>query len=429
MDNANGEQKGDATIQTAQPTENDSTPKTAHETSAQLGKTAENSDQTANEPDATAETPPPETEAATSTDKPAPAESKSTKDVPPAPSISPSDLSNLAKDVDDIKARQQEEIQEYVEQIDSLQSKLQYLSRKEAESAKRAANAAPAGSAERKLAERDEKIALLMEEGQKLSSTEGKFRATIKRLRQQMAENEKQADALRKEKEKAVSDANALRNRLDGSEEKEKRQEEARKATSALQKEIESLKKERSSKDEAMRKMEQDLKLKTEQAEAASTEAHSKELAAERERQKDLEDTVTTLKAEKESLADKARLEGLEWSEKLERAAERSRNMEAEMKNELKMMESKLEAMRSVAEEASSGTGGEGQIKLIRQIETLQSQYATASDNWQGIEASLLAKAANLEKEKDEAQRRESDMRKKARDAVSCSTRMITSKY
>jgi molecular chaperone GrpE (heat shock protein) len=55
----------------------------------------------------------------------------------------------------------------------------------------------------------------------------------------------------------------------------------------------------------------------------------------------------------------------------------------------------------------------------MRQIETLQSQYATASDNWQGIEASLLAKAANLEKERDEAQRRESEMRKKARDAVS----------
>jgi hypothetical protein len=75
--------------------------------------------------------------------------------------------------------------------------------------------------------------------------------------------------------------------------------------------------------------------------------------------------------------------------------------------------------MRSVAEEASSGSGGEGQIKLIRQIETLQSQYATASGNWQGIEASLLAKVANLEKERDDAQRRESEMRKKARDAVS----------
>jgi len=74
--------------------------------------------------------------------------------------------------------------------------------------------------------------------------------------------------------------------------------------------------------------------------------------------------------------------------------------------------------MRTAAEEASSGSGGEAQVKMFRQIETLQSQYATARENWQGIESSLLAKAATLEKERDEAQRRESEMRKKARDAV-----------
>lgn len=347
------------------------------------------------------------------------------QEFPPKTGVAKADISALAKDMEEIKARQQEEIQEYIERIDSLQSKLQYLSKSAAGSAKKTASSAASGSMERKLAERDEKIALLMEEGQKLSSAEQKFRATIKRLRQQITENEKQAEELEKGKEKALSDAEALRNRLDGSEEKEKRQEEARKATAALQKEIDSLKKERAAKDESMRKLEQDLKAKTAKAEAASTEAHNKALATEREQQKELENIIETLKAEKESLSDKARLEVLEWSEKLDRATERNRNMESEMKTELKTMESKLEAMRSVAEEASSGSGGESQVKLIRQIETLQSQYATASDNWQGIEASLLTKVANLEKEKDEAQRRESEMRKKARDAVSSRSQSI----
>lgn len=416
MDATNGDKKDEATTEAAQTRETDTTPAATNENVTPDDGKIKPSDESAKTPGVTVGTPPPEPQPNTAATTPA--ESNLAEEVPPAPLISPSTLSILAEDMNEIKKLQQEEMQEHVEQIDSLQSKLQYLSRKEAESAKKAASEAPSGSAERKIAERDEKIALLMEEGQKLSSTEGKFRATIKRLRQQIAENDKQSDGLKKEKEKAISDANALRNRLDGSEEKEKRQEEARKATATLQKEIDSLKKERVAKDEAMRKMQQDLKAKNEKADAASTEAHSKELAAERERRKELEDTVAILKAEKESLTDKARVEELEWSEKLERAAERSRNMEAEMKNELKMMESKLEAMRSVAEEASSGTGGEGQIKLIRQIETLQSQYATASDNWQGIEASLLAKSANLEKERDEAQRRESEMRKKARDAV-----------
>jgi TATA element modulatory factor len=52
-------------------------------------------------------------------------------------------------------------------------------------------------------------------------------------------------------------------------------------------------------------------------------------------------------------------------------------------------------------------------------VETLQTQYAIANENWQGIEASLVTRVASLEKERDDALRRESDMRKKAREAVS----------
>jgi hypothetical protein len=81
-------------------------------------------------------------------------------------------------------------------------------------------------------------------------------------------------------------------------------------------------------------------------------------------------------------------------------------------------MESKLESVRIRAEEASSGATGDSQVKLLRQVETLQTQYSIASENWQGIESTLLARITNLEKERDEASKRESDMRKKAREAV-----------
>ncbi|KAG9253579.1 TATA element modulatory factor 1 DNA binding-domain-containing protein [Emericellopsis atlantica] len=368
----------------------------------------------------------PETTKTTTTEEGKPSQAETKEPAKPKPNeaiptitLPREELSSIARDVNDIKTQHQEEIQEYVERIDSLQAKVLYLSRTAAETAKKTVSSAPANSAERKIAERDERIALLMEEGSKLSKTEGQFRTTIKRLRQQLAENEKQADTLRKEKEKALAETEALKSRLDGDEERTKRQEEVRKATAALQKEIDALKKEVSAKDESMKNLEQELRAKSEKAEAATVDSHNKALAAEREKQKALEDTIATLKGELEEAADKARLESLEWREKLDRATERSHATETEMKNELKMMESKLEAMRSVAEEASSGSGGEGQIKLIRQIETLQSQYATASDNWQGIEASLLAKVANLEKERDEATRRESEMRKKAREAAS----------
>lgn len=325
----------------------------------------------------------------------------------------------LLSQLQESRVKQQEEIQEYIERIDSLQSKLQYLSKTAADSAKKAASAARSGTHEQKLAEKDEKIALLMEEGQKLSANEHNLRTTIKKLRAQMGENERQASELRKHRDQVLVDAEALRARLDGPEEAEKRQEEFRRTIVMLQKEVDVLKKESAWKDEAQRKSDQEWKTKLEQAESSHRDLLNKAIAAERQKQKALEDANAALCAEKEAAIEKARREEVEWREKMERAQERSRVTEEELKTELHAVERKLEAMRMAAEEASSGSGGEAQVKMLRQIETLQTQYASARENWQGIEASLIAKSSNLEKERDEAQRRESEMRKKARDAVS----------
>jgi hypothetical protein len=334
---------------------------------------------------------------------------------------SPPDDAEFREQLEELKAKQQEEIQDYVERIDSLQSKLQYLAKSAAETAKKAASSAPPGSAERKLAEKDEKISLLMEEGQKLSTNEHKLRLAMKKLRAQMGDGEKQALELKKSRDKALSDAEALRAQVNGSKGAEKQKEETKRATMALQREIDMLKKVNAKKDDACRRLEEEWKTKAEQTENNQREAMSKALAAERQKQKMLEDALSDLRAEKDTLKEKARQEEIEWREKLERAVERARKTEEELKLELQAMEGKLEAMRTAAEEASSGSGGEAQVKMFRQIETLQTQYASARENWQGIEASLLAKAAGLEKERDEAQHRESEMRKKARDAVSYS--------
>ncbi|KAF5550347.1 TATA element modulatory factor [Fusarium phyllophilum] len=324
--------------------------------------------------------------------------------------------SQKGQDAPQAHAPRSEEIQEYIEQIDSLQAKLQFLSKNAADSARLTANSAEAGSVERKLAEKDEKIALLMEEGRKLSTSEQKFRTTVRKLRTQIIDNEKQANEFKKGKEKALAEVESLRSRINNKEEQEKRNEEMRKASATLQKEIDALKKDKAVNEEAYRRLEQESKAKTEQIQATHTEALKKALDVEKNKQQELERTIASLRSEKEALVEKLRLTEVEWQEKLDRALERGRNIEEELKLELRAAEGKLEAMRVTAEEASAGSGGD--IKLIRHIETLQSQYASASENWQGIETSLLTKAASLEKERDEAQRRESEMRKKARDAA-----------
>jgi chromosome segregation ATPase len=97
---------------------------------------------------------------------------------------------------------------------------------------------------------------------------------------------------------------------------------------------------------------------------------------------------------------------------------QQSRAMESEMLNEQATLESKLESFRVRAEEASSADQGHLQAKLLRQIETLQTQHSTASQNWQGIESTLMGRITSLEQERDEVVSREADLRKKLRDST-----------
>lgn len=78
-----------------------------------------------------------------------------------------------------------------------------------------------------------------------------------------------------------------------------------------------------------------------------------------------------------------------------------------------------MESLRARAEEVSSGASGDAHAKLLRQVETLQTQYAIASENWQGIEGSMLSRIAGLERERDDLAKKEGDIRRKARELVS----------
>lgn len=318
----------------------------------------------------------------------------------------------------DVQRQHQEEIHEYVEKIDALQAKLQYLAREAAEAAKKTIQTTPAGSLEKKLAEKDQQIALLMEEGKKLGVTEQKHRTIMKKLRAKIAEDEKEANELKAARSKAEAEAEALRRQGRRANDLEKFHEESLKRIGQLQKDINSVRAESANKDLTIADLKSRLQQAQEMAEAQNAKATDQALEKERRRAQDLEDEVTALKVEKTLAVDRAKAQSAELQEKLERTNERARVAEAELKAEALALEGKLEAMRARAEEASSGAVGDSQAKLLRQIETLQTQYSIASENWQGIEATLLGRISNLEKERDEALQRESDMRKKAREAA-----------
>ncbi|KZZ95768.1 M protein repeat protein [Ascosphaera apis ARSEF 7405] len=284
----------------------------------------------------------------------------------------------------------QVEMHEYIEKIDALQSKLKYLAQQAAESAKSAAASAAPGSIEKKLREKDEQIANLMQEGNKLSKTELENRATIKKLRQFIAERNKAHMQLQDKVENYEDEL-------------EKKDEELSSLKEAEKKNISEL-------NEQLSK----ANAKAGQAEQA---AQTKSLEAERRKAQEAQDDLTQLKLEKEISDNKFEREIKELKDSVEHEKEKSRLLEIELDAERAALEQKMETLRSQAEEASSSASGDAHAKLLRQVETLQSQYSIASENWQRIEGSLVARISAVEKERDEMEKNENEVRKKLREA------------
>ncbi len=358
----------------------------------------------------------------------APSVPRSSIDMPPSempelaslrtPAEYESMLKQLQSDLETAELQRQEEVHSYIEQIDALQSKLQYLAKESAEAARKAGASAPSGSLEKKVADKEEQVALLMEEGQKLSKKELTHLNTIKKLRAKMQEDSKELAEAKRKQEMAEKDVVIATERLKKSEATEKRLNERLKLIPQLQKDIDNLKSERGAKDSTIADLKKQLEEALAQSKQADTKIAHEALELEKKRVSELEDDLANLKIEKSLVNDRAQAQIKELREKMDKEAERARLTELEMKTEQQMLESKLEVMRARAEEVSSGATGDAQAKLLRQIETLQTQYAVASENWQGIEALLIARATSLEKERDEATRREADIRRKAREMV-----------
>lgn len=328
------------------------------------------------------------------------------------------DIKQLRSDHETAELRRQEETHEFLERIDALQSKLQYLTKEAAETAKRASASATPGSDSQKLAAKDEKIALLIEEGQKLSQTELKHMSIIRKLRAKSTEDEKALGETKRRAEKFEPIAREAQDRAKRAEAAERRATERTKSLVKLQNDLEIMRSDRDAKVIAMDSLQKQLSEALIAAQEAEGKAQAEALEVERKRTAVLAAELSQLRSEKVTAEKRYTTEIRELKEKAERDKERARVTEIERQGEQNILESRLEAFRARAEEASAGGTGDVQAQSLRQVETLQNQYAVASENWQGIEGSLLARVTTLEKERDEISKREADVRRKAREMV-----------
>jgi hypothetical protein len=330
------------------------------------------------------------------------------------------EMAQMRADHEKAEKQRQEEMHAHLERIDALQAKLQYLAKETVAAAKEANASASSGSLEAKNAEKDERIALLMEEGEKLSKTELRHLQTIKKLRAKTAEDEKSASELRKKLDRVERSEVDLKQKLRRAEAAERQANEKVRQIAVIEKQVDEMKVDRERAAELIRNLTTQLKETEQKVKTAQEEAQSKVTEVDKNRVAEMENALEDATIEKKLAEDRARSETRKLKDEADRQRERFSVKEVELKNEIASLDSRLEAMRARAEEASSegGVSSEGSLKLLRQVEQLQSQYSLAKGNWETIEGSLNARLSALEQERDEATKREADIRKKARDAA-----------
>ncbi|KAK3691121.1 hypothetical protein LTR37_018874 [Vermiconidia calcicola] len=309
-------------------------------------------------------------------------------------------------------ARQQQDLHTYMEKIDALQAKLSYLANETVAAAKAANAESSPNSTEAKLAEKDERVALLMQEGEKLSKTELGHLQTIKKLRAQGSEAENATAEAKRKYEKGEA-------RLRKAEQEARTTAEERKVVVVgLEKQVEELRTERANAVELVKTLTAQLKEAKERAEKAEREKGAN--GGDKNRIAALENDVEDARIEKRLAEDRAASEVKRVREEFEAQKQRFGVRELELKNDVAGLEARVEAVRARAEE-SAGHGGTGEsgVQLLRQVETLQRQYVHAKANWDAIEGSLNGRVAALERERDEAGRREAEARKRFRDVGS----------
>lgn len=235
---------------------------------------------------------------------------------------------------EELKQRQVE-MHEHLERIDALQAKLQYLAKAAIESAREASSQSAPGSIDKKLAEKDEQLALLMEEGQKLSKNELKHMNTIKKLRAKNVEEEKTVTEVKQKlgkTEKALAEAVEKARRGEAA---EKQAAENERKFAHIERDIETLQAERETSSQTISELRRQLDMASRQAEEAERKLERDARGTETKLIADLRDELSDARIEKKLAEDRARAELRDAKQEAVRQQEKAKVVESELRAEL----------------------------------------------------------------------------------------------
>ncbi|KAL1921986.1 uncharacterized protein VTP21DRAFT_10628 [Calcarisporiella thermophila] len=265
------------------------------------------------------------------------------------------------------------------------------------------------------LAEKEEKISGLLQEGEKLSKNELKNLNTIKKLRAERTEQEKQMNDLQKRFEKLTSDHADLQSKLTRATEAEKRANDRAKQLSdtsdrhlkqinRLEAELASLKETNVNLQVALDRARLDLTEARKAGEDASSQAQSSALEKELKANEELHRTLEAERNKANEMEQNLRRELLQLRAAISNAQEQIRRQEEDARHEIESLYSRLHVAETRGDDLAVSVQ-EATRPLLRQIESLQSQHSHALKNWNTVEKNLTARLQEAELEREKAEK------------------------
>lgn len=325
-------------------------------------------------------------------------------------------VERLSGDLQECELRRVEEAHVSAERISALEARLAYFSNEKVTETWQVVQASGSTADEKLVAEKDKRIALLLSEGDALSKKEMTHLANLKKLRARVADLEGLIGTSLKAVEKADNESTVMKREIKTLQETLRQKDMSLKDLTKLESEISDVKLER----QVQAKTIADLKRQLADADDTISQNITiwPQLQAEKARTETLQKRIGDLLLESKVAAEEFAAEQGELQGKYDRLGERSRINVEEKDKEIGRLETELENMRAMLEEATTGAGENSQTKLLRQIESLQTQQSLARQNWARIEESLVLRSSHAEKERDELRDQEDEWRSRLRQST-----------
>jgi TATA element modulatory factor len=260
----------------------------------------------------------------------------STTSLPPDSDPATTDiLTTLRTELANAESRRLEESQQSTDRINALEQKLKLLSQTTLAHTREISADTTAGTWEKKLADREEKIALLLDEGEKLAKIELTLMTTIKTLRTKQKEDASALSSALSRAEKAEKQLVEVKAQLKKANEIEKKNTERLKAMYKIETANEALKRERDAAQVTIASLQSALEEAVTRADEAESKVQTEALEKERTTNVELQEKLDRLTTESSLAEDRYKSEIADLKGRLEKEQLSAKSMQIDLSTEI----------------------------------------------------------------------------------------------